>query len=588
MVNEELLKERIQSQDLTDQQAAAIFADEKEYLLRAAPGSGKTWTSCRRFIWRGANWEYEVGGLALLSFTNTAINEFYEATKNIGKRELLNDPNYVGTFDSFIERFIISPFGHKFSNKIKRPKLFLSPLPSHHGNDKLNAWYNGSKKSFPVKAWDIIPQPLKGQLVYKAKNTGNKRLSFSGNDPLEEFFKLGYYTHSHRPYLAFKILTQYEKITKNLSKRFPEIIVDEAQDTNVWLLHILNLLHEAGTKVTLIGDPDQCIYEFSLADPDSLFILKDHWNLTAKPLSKSFRCNNDIALAVKNIGTNLDLIGSGSESNEYRSAFIFKVTNPNYKGCINAYKKLLKAAEVEELSSSILARGHSQLEDINGVSNYKSFKGKTKKLAQASSRRDNLNDYSKAYEIVEKVIRKISDQPEYWEYIDDNPDSPEARKLKFELWKFVKSENGLPALSLNGNDWIEAAKDNLEKLFQQLGFSDYPSLGYKIKRTGLGDGQRKLPLLEPKRKSNIDDFQLETIHQSKGKSRDGVLLLGSSKFFNSVVKAIKNDKNIEPRRLAYVGMTRARYTLLVGLPQNHFDDYSSDWIEWGFKVLTND
>jgi superfamily I DNA/RNA helicase len=105
----EKLQEQILSQDPTNEQKNAIFAKELEYLLRASPGSGKTWTSCRRFIWRGANWNYSAGGLALLSFTNAAIREFHEATIKVGRGELLSDPNYVGTFDSFVERFIITP-----------------------------------------------------------------------------------------------------------------------------------------------------------------------------------------------------------------------------------------------------------------------------------------------------------------------------------------------------------------------------------------------------------------------------------------------------------------------------------------------
>ncbi|MEK7678942.1 MAG: UvrD-helicase domain-containing protein, partial [Deltaproteobacteria bacterium] len=106
----ETLRDQILSQNPTDQQKDAIFAKELEFLLRASPGSGKTWTSCRRFIWRGANWSYSAGGLALLSFTNAAIREFHEATINVGRRDLLSDPNYVGTFDAFVERFILIPF----------------------------------------------------------------------------------------------------------------------------------------------------------------------------------------------------------------------------------------------------------------------------------------------------------------------------------------------------------------------------------------------------------------------------------------------------------------------------------------------
>src|SRR3972149_4744588 len=123
----ETLRQQILSQNPTDQQKDAIFADELEFLLRASPGSGKTWTSSRRFIWRGANWLYSAGGLALLSFTNAAIREFQEATIKVGRRNLLSDPNYVGTFDAFVERFILTPFGHLIMGTPKRPKLYTAP-----------------------------------------------------------------------------------------------------------------------------------------------------------------------------------------------------------------------------------------------------------------------------------------------------------------------------------------------------------------------------------------------------------------------------------------------------------------------------
>ena len=129
MATPDQLREAILAQNPTDQQREAIFAKEVEFLLRAAPGSGKTWTSCRRFIWRAAKWPHPVGGLALLSFTNAAIREFKTATINVGRRDLLTDPNYVGTFDSFVERYILVPFAHLLTGADKRPKLFPGPRP---------------------------------------------------------------------------------------------------------------------------------------------------------------------------------------------------------------------------------------------------------------------------------------------------------------------------------------------------------------------------------------------------------------------------------------------------------------------------
>ena len=74
---------------------------------------------------------------------------------------------------------------------------------------------------------------------------------------------------------------------------------------------ILELLREQGARVTLIGDPDQCIYEFNMAQFSSLSALREKWDLPEKPLSNSFRCNNKIADAVKVIGGNHIFMGNG-------------------------------------------------------------------------------------------------------------------------------------------------------------------------------------------------------------------------------------------------------------------------------------
>jgi len=320
MATVDLLREAILAQKPTDQQREAIFAEELEFLLRAAPGSGKTWTSCRRFIWRAANWPHPVGGLALLSFTNAAISEFKTATINVGRRDLLSDPNYVGTFDSFVERYILSPFGHLLSGADKRPRLFPGPRPGDWNNGQLKVWMDGKGgRRIPVPAWEVIPFPDGTKVRFKASPTfGSQSIAAAG--PVYQLLSLGFYTHAQRIYWAWKLLIERPHIAKLLAKRFPEIIVDEAQDTNAWLLILLNLLRDKGAKITLIGDPDQCIFEFSMADATSLLDLKTKWSIPERPLSQSFRCNNQIAASVRNVGGNALFTGAGDGATEWRRA----------------------------------------------------------------------------------------------------------------------------------------------------------------------------------------------------------------------------------------------------------------------------
>ena len=77
----------------------------------------------------------------------------------------------------------------------------------------------------------------------------------------------------------------------------------------------------------------------------------------------------------------------------------------------------------------------------------------------------------------------------------------------------------------------------------------------------------------------------ETIHQVKGESIGAVLVIGSAKFWNSVVEAVVSGTNNEDRRLAYVAMTRARDLLVLSVPSNHFDKHIDRWRAWGFDSL---
>jgi len=569
----------------TEQQQAAIFASELGYLLRAAPGSGKTWTACRRFIWRAACWPYEVGGIALLSFTNVAIREFQDAASRLGQAQLLRDPNYLGTFDSFVERFILGPFGHLLSGTVKRPKLYRTARPGDRNNSKLQCWIVIEEQKIPVYAWDIVPAIESNKLVFRtSQEHGGKPLdTIKADVATKEFLKLGFYTHAHRAYWANRLLQQRPHITARLAMRFPEIIVDEAQDTNVWLLSLLDKLRESGSRVTLVGDPDQCIYSFAMADATSLFALKQKWQIAEKPLDKSFRCNDQIAAAVRNMGTNPSFIGRGDPGTRYKRPFIFRGTNGNFSDSISAFRGLLGMAEIPESASAIICRANDHLQSVRGEVNYANLTGITKKLAESAFYRDCRRDYKEAFDRVERILRELIWDDKTWATLDDSPDSAAAQQLTETVWKFVKSEHGLPPVNLNGNIWVETMKVRMAALIASLGASPVPTLGKKIQKRGLKQDQFLLPLFEEQKL--FPNIRHETIHQVKGESIGAVLVIGSAKFWNAVVTAVVSGVNNEDRRLAYVAMTRAKDLLVLSLPTNHFDKHVDRWRSWGFDPL---
>ena len=579
------LREAILAQSPTDQQRDAIFAEELEFLLRAAPGSGKTWTSCRRFIWRAANWPHRVGGLALLSFTNAAIREFKTATINIGRRDLLSDPNYVGTFDSFVERYVLAPFGHLLTGTTKRPKLFLGPRPGDWSNTRLKVWKDGKGgRKIPVRAWDVIPYPDGTKLRFKASPTSGILPLAAANDAVRELLSLGFYTHAQRVFWACMLLMDRPHIARLLAKRFPEIIVDEAQDSNAWLLFLLNFLREQGARITLVGDPDQCIYEFSLADATSLPNLKTKWSIPEKPLSQSFRCNNQIAAAVRNVGGNADFTGVADGANDWRRGFVIEESSKTHSDSLAAFQRLADQAGVSINSAAVVCRAHKQLESLRGKVNYTKLQGKAKRLAKAAFLRDSRHDYRGASQTVERIVRELTGDDPLWERIDSDPKSREGMAVSLAIWKFVKSPNRLIPVSQLGDRWIPSIRKQLGNLIGEIGLQCDTKLGHHIKTTGLSTAQKALPLFESVHE--FPEVRYDTIHQVKGESIDAVLVIGSTRFWNSVVAAVQRGDNTEDRRLAYVAMTRARHLLVVGLPKGHYDKHSETWVEWGFGMAT--
>ena len=585
MITADQLREAILSQAPTCQQREAIFAEELEFLLRAAPGSGKTWTSCRRFIWRAANWPHRVGGLALLSFTNAAIREFKTATINVGRRDLLSDPNYVGTFDSFVERYILGPFGHLLTGADKRLKLFPGPRPGDWKNKKLKAWTQGKGgRRIPIPAWEVIPFPDGTKVGFKTSRTFGSRPIGPSAAPVYKLLSLGFYTHAQRIFWACKLLMERPHIGELLAARFPEIIIDEAQDTNAWLLILLNLVRDKGAKITLVGDPDQCIFEFSMADATSLPRLKTKWSIPEKPLNQSFRCNNQIAAAVRRVGDNAGFTGDRDGATEWHRAFVVEETSTTFSDCLAAFQCLAGRAGVGLESAAVVCRAHGQLEAVRGKVNYTKLEGKAKRLAKAAFLRDSRHDYRSASQTVERIVRELTGDDPLWERIDSDQRSRERMAVALAVWKFVKDPDRLKPVSQVASRWIPSMRKQLARLIEEIGLQCDANLGRHVKTTGLSPAQKTLPLFESAH--DFPEVRHDTIHQVKGESIDAVLVIGATKFWNSVMTSVGSGESTEDRRLAYVAMTRARHLLVVGLPKGHYDKHSKTWVEWGFRVAT--
>ena len=95
--------------EFTEAQRALIRARTSTY-VEACPGAGKTQAIVQRFIERPVAGTRR--GVALVSFTNMVVDE--ARSRCSGRPELMRTPSFVGTIDSFINRFIVAPI---FTNR---------------------------------------------------------------------------------------------------------------------------------------------------------------------------------------------------------------------------------------------------------------------------------------------------------------------------------------------------------------------------------------------------------------------------------------------------------------------------------------
>lgn len=269
---------------LSDIQRDIVLKGSGLFVVRAAAGSGKTYTVAAKIAYLNSSWQKKGKGIAIISFTNTAWIEIGNTLKKDFGINDLGHPHFVGTIDSFLNKYIFLPFGNLVMGCKGRPKLVGAPHGPWRGGFYKDSFFD--KITYSKEGELYFPNPrskpdqkvVNGVLARKTVNT-----------------KAGFATQSDANYFSLLALKKYPWVAKALVTRFPYIIVDEAQDTSDIQMEILDLLISAGLKeVMLVGDPDQAIYEWRSSKPE-LFVEKyNQWESRSFILNESRRSSQAI------------------------------------------------------------------------------------------------------------------------------------------------------------------------------------------------------------------------------------------------------------------------------------------------------
>ncbi|RZD71851.1 hypothetical protein C0Q57_06025 [Streptomyces albidoflavus] len=259
---------------LTEDQQALVDAEDSLFAA-ACPGAGKTRAMVARFVKRTA--EEPRRGIALISFTNAAVDE---VRRRCGTQtEALRTPHFVGTFDTFIHRFIVTPL---YVKAYKRKPNYVQSwtdvsatsfrlVPDlGKANDLEFRWFDFEPGGRAHLDLSRVPKTFGDAVVHRQLAQRKHVAEAKASDIFGRLLRAGTIScEAARLLAAFWLGSDEERalLAALLRARFAEVIVDEAQDCGREELDVLRFLSDSGVRMVMVGDLDQSIYEFRNATP---------------------------------------------------------------------------------------------------------------------------------------------------------------------------------------------------------------------------------------------------------------------------------------------------------------------------------
>ena len=213
-----------------------ICKSEKNFILIACPGSGKTRVITHRLAYIVASNENSQKLNIALTYTNRAAKEI---EKRIDEMNINTSSIWTGTIHQFCLNFIIRPYSMYDEYLSKGYKIideYVEELYYKKIAEELNVKYKYVNELYEN---EIVISEFKKSLIK------NKEINF---DMILE--------------LSLKLLTNHNFISENISNIIRSIHVDEYQDTNEKQYLILSELIKSNLNINIlfVGDINQAIY----------------------------------------------------------------------------------------------------------------------------------------------------------------------------------------------------------------------------------------------------------------------------------------------------------------------------------------
>jgi DNA helicase-2/ATP-dependent DNA helicase PcrA len=546
--------------------------------VEACPGAGKTRAIVAR-IARIAPTLPVRRGLAILSFTNSAIEEFIARCHALGLNSALCHPGFVGTFDAFLRQFFFSPCG--IEGVALRPTVVDSwetlgvDVRLRGGNA-----FRGDAAGldlFDAENNQIDPTSIGHTGLRTHVRNNQAAYQQAAGRRRHGLRQRGYLSAADVRVDVVRLLQRAQwsaALARALAARFQEVIVDEAQDCNPLDCQIIRWLRENGVTVTVVADPDQAIYGFRHGTPADLRTIANGYDLQNRlPLTGNFRSSPSIC----GLAATLRARAIPDTSLGDTAAIAEPIHLLTYQGTIVSngigrwFCELMQVNGIDMKDGIVLAHARKNAlracgfgcEEDAGNSN---TAGIARAVGTFWSASVSNRARESALRSVEHAILDLMGQ------IDDGevPSRAAERRGIDPRWlrrNALQLISRVPRSCADTNDartiWISALRQEVLRL--RLTYRPGTSESQYFRNLANADWQRLLAT------GNAPHIKSATIHEAKGKEYDAVCVvippdLREPRRTEQLMTTWHNRTDDEPKRVIYVGITRAKRLAVIAVP----------------------
>lgn len=598
-------------------QKEAVYIKEKNVLVVAAPGSGKTTVIINRVNYLVNELKVRLGNIIIITFTRAAADNMRNRYKNVFNKEIAP---FFGTFHGLFykillrEGFNISIISGGVSHRII--KSVLSKYSDEVSEDKIKealnniSFFKTSLKAIeefkPTMAKDIFIECLQKYEEYKSKN--------------------GLWDFDDLSVKVISLLRDNPNILLKYRELFKYILVDEFQDCDELQIQFLKMINQENSLFA-VGDEDQCIYSFRGSKPEYMVRFDEIFPKAKKIyLSINYRSNENIVEVSKEVIKN-NKSRNDKVINSYKDSIgVIKFTRPYDEKIQGDEIAGIIEKSIDDLSdNAVLYRTNMEARSMidtftrrripfvlldKGYNFFEHFI--CKDILSYLKLSINIKDKESFLAIINKPFRYVSKSNlEYirnsledkspFDILIDKKDTPPYQAKKLDelrrdiLYLNKLSLSGAIQYIVSGLNYIDYLKEYGERYNQSIEelediIEEFKSAadGLKTIIELLGHVERVKEKIEESKEVQ-EGVILSTIHGVKGMEFKNVFIINATE--ETIPHKSSMDENIEEeRRLFYVGITRAIDNLYIFSPKTQrgrFKDASRFTQEGGFQDINS-